>query len=308
MRPSTNRISKMTQNIAEDEYFIKQVHHMLSLKYKYGFMKGAGVILLTLIILMILCSIIFNCNAVSLVLFLNICFLCVKPLSFASLIYINLVMMVILILQYGMALSNLSYRNSPMGFPDPYNDTLRVDRIGIPWYINVPFFNENSNKWAFYFSLMITYNRIMNLWFPGLILLLSNIYFINFYSMIFNQNIDISDEKNIKDVIKIQSDILTKKYEQRYSVLETPKGDDVSGFLIREDSNHPVNETIKFRGVTEAEIDHIINMFYSSSWMVKFYNYSLNVVCSIGGLLTLIFLLIITFDQTGMINFVYIVF
>ena len=34
----------------------------------------------------------------------------------------------------------------------------------------------------------------------------------------------------------------------------------------------------------------------------------MNFVCSIGGLLTLIFLLIITFDQTGLVNFVYIVF
>ena len=53
-RSSNIRISKMTQNIGEDPYFIEQVHNMLKLKYKYGFMKGAGVVLLTIIILMIL--------------------------------------------------------------------------------------------------------------------------------------------------------------------------------------------------------------------------------------------------------------
>lgn len=167
-----------------------------------------------------------------------------------------------------MALTNLSYRNSPMRFPDPFTDPLKVDTIGIPWYINVPFFDLHSNKWAFYFSLMISSSRVANLWFPGLIILLSNIYFIHFYSMIFNKNIDISDEKNIKDVIKIQSEILTKKYEEQFGNSVLPKINEEEEFMIRADSNEP-NEPIKFYGVTDKEIDDIINKFYSSSWLVK---------------------------------------
>jgi hypothetical protein len=63
---------KKVINIADDPYFKAQVHKMLNMKYKYGFMKAFGGVLFTIIILLLMLCIIFNCNALSLVLFVSL--------------------------------------------------------------------------------------------------------------------------------------------------------------------------------------------------------------------------------------------
>ena len=61
-------------NIAEDKGFKRQVTEMLRIKYKVGFMKAISSILYTIIILLLLLCIIFNCNALSVILFISVAF------------------------------------------------------------------------------------------------------------------------------------------------------------------------------------------------------------------------------------------
>jgi len=291
---SMARQHRKTQKMSEDPLFKKQVYSMLNLKYKFGFMKGASTLLMTLIILLLVFGIVFNCNVMSVVIFLSIAFLLFKDLSYKSLLAINMVIVVVLIVQYGIAITNLGPKNSPMHFPVPFDDISKLRRIGIPWYSTVEFFTIANNKWAYYFSLMISHTQIHNLWFLSMVMILINIYFTNFYSTIFNKNIEISNVKNIKDIIRIQSDVLVRKYEEVIKSQELGELSDLDPFVMRD--------------ITDNEIDKILSMFYASSWMIKIYSASINAVCSIGGLLVLIFLLMITFDQTGILNLVYILF
>ena len=61
-------------NIAEDLHFKKQVTEMLRMKYKVGFMKAISSVLYTIIILLLLLCIIYNCNVLSVILFISVAF------------------------------------------------------------------------------------------------------------------------------------------------------------------------------------------------------------------------------------------
>lgn len=139
-----------------------------------------------------------------------------KQLNFASLIFINIVIVLCFTTQYGLGVSNLSPKNSPMVFPVPFDSDQIRELYSIPWYKGVYFFTMDSCKWAYYFSLMISYDRILTLWYYGLILLLINIYFTNFYSTIFTDSIEISNDKNIREIIMYESESLIDDYETQY--------------------------------------------------------------------------------------------
>ena len=69
-----NRQSEKEFDITEDKDFKKQVSEMLKMKYKIGFMKAISSVLYTFIILLLLLCIIFNCNALSVILFISVAF------------------------------------------------------------------------------------------------------------------------------------------------------------------------------------------------------------------------------------------
>jgi hypothetical protein len=149
---------------------------------------------------------------------------------------------------------------------------------------------------------MISYARLKNLWYEGIILLLINVYFTTFYSTIYNQNITISNEKNINDIIRLQSDTLASMYEKKIQDYND-KGS-VKEFMEERDTIFKID--VRYESINDEQIEKIVNMFYASSWMNKLYNSSSNMICSFGGLMTLIFLLIITYRLTGLINILYV--
>jgi hypothetical protein len=95
-----NSVDRETYKIADDLYFKNQVFNMLKLKYKFGFMKGFSALIGSVILLMLMFMIVSNANVISLILFLSLIFLSVKSFSYNSLIYVNLIIIVTLILQY----------------------------------------------------------------------------------------------------------------------------------------------------------------------------------------------------------------
>ena len=73
--PDTNNTqSEKEFDITEDKNFKEQVSEMLRMKYKIGFMKAIASVLYTFIILLLLLCIIFNCNALSVILFISVAF------------------------------------------------------------------------------------------------------------------------------------------------------------------------------------------------------------------------------------------
>jgi hypothetical protein len=72
-----------------------------------------------------------------------------------------------MILQYGLALSNLTSDNNPMDFPSPFDpypkDDKDVGRFFIPWYRKIPLLMNNFN-WAMYLGMGISNTKLNGLW------------------------------------------------------------------------------------------------------------------------------------------------
>lgn len=72
-----------------------------------------------------------------------------------------------MILQYGLALSNLTSANNPMDFPDPFNPYPENDkdegRFIIPWYKKIPLLRDNLD-WAMYLGMGISNTKLNGLW------------------------------------------------------------------------------------------------------------------------------------------------
>ena len=72
-----------------------------------------------------------------------------------------------MILQYGLALSNLTSDNNPMQFPDPFNpypkNSKDVGRFFIPWYRKIPLLMDNFD-WAMYLGMGISNTKLNGLW------------------------------------------------------------------------------------------------------------------------------------------------
>ena len=183
--------------------------------------------------------------------------------------YINVFLIFVFICQYGLAISNISDKNTPMKFPDPFDNDEKLNLLSIPWYKSVPLFVNDNGKWAYYFSLMISAKRVQHLWFDGAILLLANAYFITFYSTIYDNDIEISDDKNINDIIKMKADIAVKKYEER-NLEYTPKSSSPTEKLFqKKKSDASISKKIK--SVTDQQIKKMIDNFHGSSDISKAY-------------------------------------
>lgn len=67
-----------------------------------------------------------------------------KQLNFSTLIFINIVIVLLFTTQYGLGVSNLNPNNSPMDFPTPFDSKQLRDDLNIPWYSSVYFFTMDS--------------------------------------------------------------------------------------------------------------------------------------------------------------------
>ena len=72
-----------------------------------------------------------------------------------------------MILQYGLALSNLTSGNNPMPFPypfDPYPTSDEPDgRFFIPWYKKIHVLSK-SFKWSMYLGMGISNTKLNGIW------------------------------------------------------------------------------------------------------------------------------------------------
>ena len=116
---------------------------------------------------------------------------------------------------------------------------------------------------------MISAKRVQNLWFDGAILLLANVYFIKFYSTIYGYDFEMSNEKNVTDIIKIQADISSRKCEGSFKY--SPKfSAPTEKFFMKKKSFD--DRSVKFGSISDKQINKMVNNFYGSNDINKIYS------------------------------------
>jgi uncharacterized protein YqhQ len=113
-----------------------KIEKILATEYIIKFLKSIRVVLYILAILVALLAVIQKCNAWGALTFIASIIASFRGCKFSNLKWYNLVIMLILILEYLTALSNLSKLNSPSVIPIPF------DQRGITPPIDVPFYQK----------------------------------------------------------------------------------------------------------------------------------------------------------------------
>lgn len=94
-----------------------------------------------------------------------------------------------MILEYYLALSNLTSTSSPMEFPQPFVPYPKEGNINtkffIPWYLKIEFLRENI-EWSEWLSMGITSMKLNGLWIDYTVMTLLQIYFIYFNCQLFS--------------------------------------------------------------------------------------------------------------------------
>jgi len=99
-----------------------------------------------------------------------------------------------MILQYGLALSNLTSEHNPMEFPDPFKPYPKnsddVGRFFIPWYRKIPLLKNNLD-WAMYLGMGISNTKLNGLWIDYIIMGCIQVHLYYFGCQLFNIDIRI---------------------------------------------------------------------------------------------------------------------
>jgi hypothetical protein len=119
-----------------------------------------------LIQLLLLISAVYKDSVIGLVLLLGVLLYMIRR-NVRTLVRVSYLIGITMVVEYGLALSNLSSSNNPMEFPYPFNPyPFPADSEGqffIPWYKKVPFL-KNSLDWCLYFSIGISNTKLNGLW------------------------------------------------------------------------------------------------------------------------------------------------
>jgi len=101
-----------------------------------------------------------------------------------------------MILQYGLAVSNLTSDSNPMEFPTPFNpypkDPKDEGQFFIPWYRKIPLLRDNFD-WAMYLGMGISNTKLNGLWIDYFIMGFIQLHLMYFGCQLFN--IDLKFEK-----------------------------------------------------------------------------------------------------------------
>ena len=119
-----------------------------------------------------------------------------------TLVRVAYIVGICMMIQYGLALSNLTSNNNPMEFPDPFNPYPSIDKpLGqfiIPWYKKIPFLNNNVD-WCMYLSIGISNVKLNGLWIDYFTIALLEIYFFYFGCQLFSLDYKISKGKKLQE-------------------------------------------------------------------------------------------------------------
>jgi hypothetical protein len=110
------------------------ISSILATKYIIGFYKALRVIIYTVCILVALIAVIRKCNVWSILILFTVMITSYRGCAYHNLKWFNMMIIIFIVLQYLLALMNLSHLNSPSVFPEPFNDISKKPPILIPIY------------------------------------------------------------------------------------------------------------------------------------------------------------------------------
>lgn len=106
---------------ALDDWKKTKVDQLINSKYYLGFKKAFRHILFTIIIFMALVGVTYKCNLIALLILIGLGIATFRVRNYAHLRLLNFWLIGVIVLEYGLAISNLTKYSTPMAFPQPWN-------------------------------------------------------------------------------------------------------------------------------------------------------------------------------------------
>ena len=315
------------------------VKSLLKMEYLLFIAKTFRVIIFVTALLISLFAVVQKSNIWGGMILIAVIFTSFRKCNYNNIKWFGLAYCVIFLLEYASALANLSQLNSPSVFPSPFNDR------GIERPLNVPLFREfgdpitsiissgpeqgelSPTKWAFYLGFLISYGRLHSMWIDWIVILLVNYFAIYFYSTAYELDMNLNTmeavqqnfrkiedeaEESVVGTLKGSFALGPRKGSHQLNPRANPiqdkasiKNNSVQG---KSDLESELDETYDRRGSTFDEASAYIRKIEKSMIICKLYNGISTFVCATSSIMTLVCLLMISFQIRGLINLIYICF
>lgn len=230
-----------------------------------------------------------------------------------------------------------------MLFPQPFNDKY-IQYVGkwqikcnpFPWYdfphpctcnkdagydqcffvpdLQKGFLDADNRKWAYFFGINVSFNRVETLWWEWVSLILLNVYFTNFNSALYeDDSIKISDTENIDKLVNgIHTSLRNdKKLAAKVQNALDSKNEDKGLFIDDFDLKFcldKINVELPKTEMTREEALKYMELRKEKNKVRTCYNLLSMIVCTISPTISLIGLLMIAIQTPGLINLFYIIF
>ena len=287
------------------------IRKMMNAKYIYNLLKMLRIIMLLCLIMITVIGVSFKGNLYSIFSLMALVPLVFKELSYNSIKQYNCFLILLSILEYVIALTNISAENSPMEYPIPFNPDLRPYEdsvLPIPWYTKISYFDSYPD-WSYYLGCTETQRARSAIWYEWSCMLICCIYFTVFNSVIVDKNLDINVKQSIISLLEQDeaanddgsnknsrkshgSNTSSKNISQFKSMMGMKRGSTIADAYLSQ-------EKIVDRYIQKQERSMILRMVG---------NYAIDFFCSISSILSLLSLLMMSFDTSGIINIFYVVF
>ena len=244
-----------------------------------------------------------------------------RTCTFSNLKWYGLILAIILVLEYASALANFSPSNSPSVFPTPFNDR------GIDRPLSVPIYREfgspltelvkegpeqgelRPTKWAFYFGFLISEGRLQTMWLDWFVIVLINYFFIHFYSVAFEYNMKLDSNEAIQKSlqrIEDEAEESVRQFAKDSNKGSLRKNNSIQGDDISSSFQDPPMLRKSTKNLNDA--NDYVEKIRKSMFLHRFY-YGVSIaVCSTSSIISLVCLLMISFQIRGIINLIYICF
>lgn len=200
---------------------------------------------------------------------------------FKNVKWFTLAMAILLILQYCSVLLNMSYETRTSIFPDPFQDVMHPRPIPIPIYrqfgspiTKIDIVPDQGaimpvpQEWAFFLGFIISRSRFNNLWTDIIAVILMNYFFIFFYSVSYELDMNLNTReavsKSINDINDEVGNSVRKSLHRSHSNKEESKTQDFNSL------NEIVQNSKKTSNYYEAS--KYIDKVRSNMLLAKFYD------------------------------------
>jgi hypothetical protein len=283
----------------------KKVRSILNIKYIYSFLRLLKTVIFLLLILITVVGISFKGNLYSILSLIALVPLIFRRMSYKAIKEFNWFLLILSILEYWVALSNLSSENSPMSFPVPFNHTklpYQPPPIPIPWYTKFSYFQDYPD-WAYFIGWAETERARSSIWFEWSWIIICSVYFSIFNSIVMDKNMQLTMRDSIIKIFKSSEEHAQDK------ILKEAK--DESSLVYRQVQS-TINEQFvpmnKNDQIDEKMVEEYMQNQKKTMLLRLINNIIIDILWSVSSVLSLLSLLLMSFDSSGIINLFYVIF